>query len=149
MTSSDDVQQCFIKTPNILMIFSYYCTILGWLWLTRLELLVANRLWIRRKILIFFPAFSETNAIASLKSPRTLLYSSGSLYFIITHSFITLMPITRGSTYRASASIFLPLLGMFLKMTIFGTKVVVAHITKNRIILSLLTASSTGWRHIH
>ncbi|MDP9290331.1 MAG: hypothetical protein M3P08_19335 [Thermoproteota archaeon] len=44
----------------------------------------------------------------------------------------------------ASASIFLPWFGMFLKMTIFGTKVVVTHITKNRIILSLLAASSTG-----
>jgi hypothetical protein len=41
-------------------------------------------------------------------------------------------------------SLFLPWVGMFLKMTIFRTKVVVTHVTKNRIILNLLTASSTG-----
>gem|GEM_PF-4471927 len=46
-------------------------------------------------------------------------------------------------------SVFLPWFGMFLKMTIFRTKVVVTHITKNGIILGLLTASSTGRRHIH
>ncbi len=48
-----------------------------------------------------------------------------------------------------SRLIFLPLSSMFLKMTVFGTKVVVTHITKNRIILSLITAASARWRHIH
>jgi hypothetical protein len=34
-------------------------------------------------------------------------------------------------------------------MTIFRTEVVITHITKNRIILSLLTAARTRRRHIH
>ncbi len=43
-----------------------------------------------------------------------------------------------------ATSVFLPWFGVFLKMTNFRTKVVVTHITKNGIILGLLTASRTG-----
>ena len=49
----------------------------------------------------------------------------------------------------ARMSKFLPWSRVFFNVTIFRTEVVITHVTKNRIVLCLLSAHRTRWRHVH